>query len=115
MRDQVGEAPSGDGDRPRRGWDVVIVFLALHFAICTALFRAQGSAYGRPPVRGDLHTLWSGLFFLLWGTASLVARRFETRSILFQILNGKPNSRQVIGWLFTLLSTFLLGRYAGVF
>lgn len=98
-----------DGERPRRGWDVVIAFLILNTAIC-----AGGSTEHRPAVEGDPNTLRGGLAFLLWGTVCLSAGRFEHRSILFQIVNGKPGGRQVIGWVFTALAVFLLGRYAGI-
>ena len=105
----MAEAPNDDSDRPRRGWDVVIAFLVLHIAICWQL-----SAERRPAVQGDPNALWGGLGFPLWGSTYLVAARFEDRSILFQILNGKPGRRQVIGWVFTALAVVLLGRYAGI-
>jgi hypothetical protein len=88
---------------------VVFVFLALHAAIGWQLIGWHGH-----PLPADPHTLWLGLGFLLWGAALLATRRFENRSILFQIMEGARGTR-LIGYAFTMLAAFLLGRYIGVF
>jgi hypothetical protein len=83
------------------------VFLILHAAIFSQL-----SSERRPPRVGDANTLWLGIGFLLWGAASLVAARFEDRSILFQILNTTRG--RIIGWIFTALAALLLATYVGL-
>lgn len=50
--------------RPRLGLDVVILFLALHFAIGSRLTTWEYRSALNP---GDPQALWGGLGFLLWG------------------------------------------------
>jgi hypothetical protein len=68
-----------ESEPQRKGWSIVVVFLALHAVIGVKL-----STLGprREATIGDPMSLWGGLFFVLWGAACLAARRAEDRSIL---------------------------------
>ena len=99
-----------ESEPKRKGWSIVLVFLALHAVIGVKL-----STLGprRDATIGDPMSLLGGLFFVLWGAACLAARRAEDRSILFRVLDG-TKSASFLGWVFVALAAYLLGRYAGI-